>query len=246
MIDTISAPPENRDLFSLHEEDAVTQQDSHDEQLTYLKYALRRALPDWFVGRELAVYWIPGERQYPYAGPDILVARLCLSGRERPDSSPWPPQEDPTVYLTYEDGPLTLVAEVASENTRGRDQFKQDRSYTLELQVPEYLFINLHRGVLELSTLAGDHYAPLEADLQGELRSPELRIGFAWQEDRRPVRVLTHEGQVIPTQQEEAALRAAVEARAEAEHTRAEAERQRADALAAELERLRRATDEQA
>src|SRR4051794_25156125 len=114
MSDTAVAVPVDRSEFSLHPEDQLTQQDSHDEQCSYLKHALRELLTDWFVGRELAVYWEPGERQHPYAGPDILVARRR------------PAQESPTVFITYEDGPLTLVGEVASEGTRAGEESKRD------------------------------------------------------------------------------------------------------------------------
>jgi hypothetical protein len=64
------------------------------------------------------------------------------------------------------------------------------------------------------------------------LWSRELGIGFAWQEDGRLVRVVTADGGIVPTAQEEAALRREAEARAEA--------------LAAELQRLQRATGEEA
>jgi hypothetical protein len=252
MSEVIIAPPEDRSLFSLHPEDYVTQQDSHDEECSYLKSGLRRVLPDWFVGRELAVYWVPGQRQHPYAGPDILVARNR------------PPQPDPTVYLTYEDGPITLVVEVASEETRSRERDKRDKTYAAALQVPEYVFIDLHRDTLELWTLVDGTYQPVAADPQGILWSRELGVGFVWQEDRRLVRLVDQKGQVVPTAQEETALREAAEERARREarradqaarrvereargraeaEQRAEAERQRADALAAELERLRRAIE---
>jgi Uma2 family endonuclease len=276
MSQTTIAPPEDRSLFSLHPEDQVTQQDSHDEQLTYLKYALRQVLPDLFVGREIAVYWVPGQRQHPYTGPDILIARSR------------PAQEDPSIFLTYEDGPLTFVAEVASEKTRARERRKRDRVYAAALRVPEYLFIDLQRGVLELWTLAGDEYQRVAANAQGWLWSQELGIGFVWQEDRRLVRVVDQNGQIVPTHQEEAALRAAAEQKAQheaqraerearravreaeraareaalradaeqrarvaeqaaaVERERAEMERERAEALVAELERLRRAMDDRA
>jgi Uma2 family endonuclease len=246
------AAPVDRSEFSLHPEDQVTQQDSHDEQCTYLKQALRQVLPDWFVGRELAVYWVPGQRQFPYAGPDVLVARRR------------PAQESPTVFLTYEDGPLTLVGEVASEGTRAGEESKRDTTYATALRVPEYLYIDLNRAELQLWLLEEGRYRQLPSDEHGRLWSPALGVGFGWQEDRRLVRVVTPEGRVIPTGQEEVALRAAAEQRAEQEALRAERQRRRADRekqradqeaaqraaaeehaeqLVAELERLRKALD---
>ena len=100
-----------------------------------------------------------------------------------------------------------------------------------------FLLIDIPREVLQLWEFEEGRYVPVQADAEGRLWSRELGIGFAWQEDRRLVRVLRRDGTVAPTPQEEAEQRAAAE-------QRAEAERQRADALAAELERLRRAMGE--
>src|SRR5215208_4239220 len=72
---TILTPITDRSLFSMHPEDWVTQADSHDEQCAYFKEALRLLLPDCFVARDLAVYWVPGQYQHPYVGPDIFIAR---------------------------------------------------------------------------------------------------------------------------------------------------------------------------
>jgi Uma2 family endonuclease len=242
MSDILIAPPEDRSLFSLHPEDDLTQQDSHDEQCTYLKSGLRRLLPDWFVGRELAVYWVPGQRIHPYAGPDILVARNR------------PAQPDPTVYLTYEDGPLTLVVEVASEETRSRERRKWDETYAAGLQVPEYVFIDLQRDQLELWALTDGVYQPIAPDAQGILWSRELGIGFTWQEDHRLVRLVDPQGQVVPTDREERALREAAEEKARQEARRAnqaarrverEARRAEREARRAEQEAQRRAEAEQ-
>jgi hypothetical protein len=52
---TTLTPITDRSLFSMHPEDWVAQADSHDEQCSYLKYALRLLLPDCFVARDLAV-----------------------------------------------------------------------------------------------------------------------------------------------------------------------------------------------
>src|SRR5436305_13475655 len=96
-------PVTDRSRFSMHPEDWVTQANSHDEETTYLKQALRLVLPECFVARDLAVYWIPGRTRHPYAGPDIFISRHQ------------PRVEDPKAWLTYEDGPLALVIEVASD-----------------------------------------------------------------------------------------------------------------------------------
>src|SRR6266542_212983 len=110
-------PREDRSLFSLHPEDEMTEHAFHDRQCGYFTHAFAQALPDWFVARNMAVYWVPGERQQPYAGPDVFVAR----GH--------PVDENPSCYLTYEDGPLTLVAEVTSESTRAMETKRRDETY---------------------------------------------------------------------------------------------------------------------
>ena len=136
-----TAQPVDRDLFSLHPEEQMTEHPSHRLQGNYIARAQRRLLRGWFVAANLGVYWVPGQMEHPYAGPDVLVAR----GR--------PAREDSAVYLTYEDGPLTLVVEVASPATRSLDLQKRDTDYAVALAVPWYLWIDLPRRVLELYRL---------------------------------------------------------------------------------------------
>ena len=81
--------PVDRELFSLHPEEPMTERPSHRLLGIYIEHALRRLLRGWFVAGNLGVYWVPGQFEHPYAGPDVLVAR----GR--------PAREDSAVYLTY-------------------------------------------------------------------------------------------------------------------------------------------------
>jgi Uma2 family endonuclease len=252
----VVAPREDRTLFSLHPEDEMTEHAFHDRQLEYLKFALGQSLPDWFLARNMAVYWVPGQREHPYVGPDLFIAR----GR--------PADENPSCYLTYEDGPLTFVVEVASESTRAGESRKRDAIYAAELGVPEHLYIDGERHVLVLSRLVEGRYEAMAPDEAGRYWSRGLGIGFAWQEDGRLVRVMTASGEIVPTAAEEAALRREAEERAQREARRAQRDAQRAErearrarqeagradeearlraeaearaeALAAELERLRR------
>jgi Uma2 family endonuclease len=232
---TILTPVTDRSQFSMHPEDWVTQADSHDEQSSYFKQALRRLLPDCFVARDLAVYWVPGQYQHPYVGPDIFVARRQ------------PRVEDPTAWLVFEDGPLELVIEVASEATRGKELDKRDQTYAVALQVPEYVYVDLQRDALELGTLGADGYEPVPPDAEGRLWSRQLPVGFVRPPGERLVRVIDAEGEIVSTAREEVALRREAEERAERESRRAEQESRRAEqesrraeALAAELEQLRR------
>jgi Uma2 family endonuclease len=154
---TILTPVTDRSLFSMHPEDWVTQADSHDEQSIYFKQALRRLLPDCFVARDLAVYWVPGQYQHPYVGPDVFISRSQ------------PRVEDPTAWLTYEDGELALVIEVASEGTRANERAKRDETYAAALEVPEYVYVDLPHDVLELWSLGPDGYERVPEDVAGRL-----------------------------------------------------------------------------
>jgi Putative restriction endonuclease len=244
---TLITPPIDRSLFSLHPEEDMTERVGHAEQTEYLKFALSRTLPDLFVARNLAVYWVPNQMQEPWAGPDILASRQR------------PAEADPSVYLTYQDGPLAFVCEVASRRTRGKEAERRDETYAQALAVPEHLFIDLQRHVLELSALLNRHYERITPDAAGRHWSRELGIGFQWQPDGRLVRVVTPAGEIVPTAQEETARRYEAEAReggqerrrleaearaAEAEARAAEEARQRAEAVARAMEAEARAAEE--
>jgi hypothetical protein len=169
-----------------------------------------------------------------------------------------PAREDPSVFLTHEDGPLTLVVEVASPATRKMDRRKRDEVYAIELEVPWYLWIDLPRHVLELDRLDGGRYESVVADGEGRVLCTELDVRFGWQADGRLVRVIAPDGTTVLTPDEEAVQReaeaglrrfaeerAAREARrAEREAARRAAAEQRAAELAAEVERLRQALNE--
>jgi hypothetical protein len=246
---TLIPPPLDRGLYSLHPEEEMTERQVHAEQTEYLKFALTRTLPGLYVARNMAVYWVPGQMQEPWAGPDILVSRHH------------PRDESPSCYLVHQDGPLAFVCEVASPKTRGQEAKRRDETYAQALAVPEHLFIDHERHALELSELVNGRYQRIEPDAAGRHWSRELGIGFVWQDDGRLVRVVMATGELVPTAQEETARRYEAEARErEKERQRAEAEaraadeaRQRAEAearateaearveaLAAEVERLRR------
>ena len=54
--------------------------------------------------------------------------------------------DDPQAWLTYEDGPLALVLEVASDVTRHKELDKRDQIYARTLNVPEYIYVNRDPG----------------------------------------------------------------------------------------------------
>jgi Putative restriction endonuclease len=229
----VITPPIDRSLFSLHPEEEMTERQDHAEQLEYFKFALRRTLPDLYVARNMAVYWIPGQMQEPWAGPDIFVSRHH------------PQEEVPSCYLTYQEGPLAFVCEVASPKTRGKEADRRDKTYAQALTVPEHLFIDLRRHVLELSELVSGRYVRIAPDAAGRHWSRELGIGLVWQPDERLVRVVTATGEVVPTGQEETAQRYEAEAREwQKERQRAEAEARATREARQRAEAETRATDE--
>jgi Uma2 family endonuclease len=239
MLASAAVSPADRELFSLHPEEQMTERPPHRLQGVYLEQAFRWVLPGWYVAGNMGVYWVPGEMEYPFVGPDVFVARNA------------PVREDAAVYLTYEDGPLTLVVEIASPSTRKLDLHKRNTQYAIELAVPWYLWIDRPQGVLALYRLVEGRYERVIPDAEGRVWCDELKVGFAWQPDGQMVRVLTADGTVVPTAGEIEALREAAEQRAAREAQRAAREAQRADvaeqraaALAAELERLQQALDE--
>jgi Uma2 family endonuclease len=231
---TTLSPVTDRSPFSLHPEDWVTQRESHDEQTTYFKHGLRLLLPDCFVAHDLAVYWVPGQMQFPYIGPDNFVSR----------HQPW--EEDPTVWLTYEDGPLALVIEVASEATRDKEEEKR-KTYAEVLQVPEYVSLDLHQGELRLGRLVDGRYEWVEPDAEGRLWSEQFKVGFVWEEGKRFVRLVAADGTIVPAPLEEVARREEAEARREeAERRQRVAEEQAAREARRAARAVRRAEQEAA
>jgi Uma2 family endonuclease len=251
MSEVVTSPPVDRRLFSLHEEEDVVEVSLHRRQVVYFETNLQIALPDRFVGANMGVYWVPGQLERPWAGPDVFV------GQGRPQAAA------PRIWLVWEDGPLQFVAEVASERTRTMERQKREETYRVELQVPEYLYIDLDRHQLELWRLRDENYEPVGEE-GGRLYSEELGVWFGWDTLKPLVRIWTAGGRMLPTAeekeeqlQEEAARRLEAEQQLQEEAARRlEAEQQlqeeaarrleaeaRAAALAAELERLRGGAD---
>jgi Uma2 family endonuclease len=220
MSEIVTPPYANRQLFSLHEEEDVTEVTPHRRQVSYFETNLRVELPDRFVGANLGVYWVPGQHEEPWAGPDVFVAAR-------------PPMRDPLprVWLVWEDGPLQFVAEVASEKTRRLERRKREEKYQDALGVPECLYVDLDRHQLELWRLQAGKYRRVREE-GGRLYSEELGVWFGWDPGAEFVRIWTVDGRILPTPEEwEQQLQ-------EEQRLRQEAEA-RAAALAAELERLR-------
>src|SRR5437763_107642 len=76
MSDLVTAPRADRRRFSLHPEREGVEVTRHRRQIEYLETNLRTQLPDRFVGGNLGVYWVPGQRREPWVGPDVLVSEM--------------------------------------------------------------------------------------------------------------------------------------------------------------------------
>jgi Uma2 family endonuclease len=252
MSEVVIAPRADRSRFSLHEEEDVVEVPAHRRQVFYLENNLRAELPDRFVGANMGVYWVQGQFEHPWVGPDVFVA-----GQRPADASP-------RVYLVWEDGPIQFVGEVASERTRRSERPKRETYYRVDLQIPEYLYVDLDRHLLELWRLQSGVYQPV-SEQGGRLHSQQFDLWFGWDPAREFVRIWTADGRLLPTveevqeQAEQAELRAqsaelraqsaelhAEEVREQREQaeSRAHAAEQRIAELTVELERLRAAGDQ--
>jgi Uma2 family endonuclease len=234
MSELVTPPYADRQLFSLHEEEAVTEVPPHRRQVVYFETSLQVELPDRFVGANMGVYWVPGQYAEPWVGPDVFVAA------RRPLREP-----QPRVWLVWEDGPLQFVAEVASEKTRRLERRKREETYQDALGVPECLYVDLDRHQLELWRLQAGKYRRVREE-RGRLYSEELGVWFGWDPAAGFVRIWTSVGRVLPTAQErEQQLQKAEQRAQEEQRLRQEEQRLRQEAeakaasLTAELERLR-------
>jgi Uma2 family endonuclease len=242
MSDITISPPTEHDRYSLHPEVDVVETPPHRRQIEYLETNLRSELPHLFVGGNIGVYWVPGAYQEPWVGPDVLVSQRLPAT---------PPHR---VYLVWEHGPIRFVAEVASDRTRRAERRKRETYYRVDLQIPEYLYIDLERHQLELWRLEGGEYARV-SEVDGRLESQQLGVRLGWDAQQEFVRIWTADGQMLLTKEEDleqnrtlAAEREAAreaQARAIARAQGAEAEREAArEAEAQALARVREAEAE--
>jgi Uma2 family endonuclease len=248
MSDITISPPTEHDRYSLHPEVDVVETPPHRRQIEYLETNLRSELPHLFVGGNIGVYWVPGAYEEPWVGPDVLVSQRTL---------PTPP---PRVYLVWEYGPIRFVAEVASNRTRRAERRKREMYYRVDLQIPEYLYIDLDRHQLELWRLEESEYQRVP-EMEGRLGSQELNLWFGWDAAQEFVRIWTADGRMLLTKEEDLEQNRSLAAerdtvRAEREAARAaeaqalararEVEAEREAARAAEARALARAEEAEA
>jgi Uma2 family endonuclease len=238
MSDITISPPAEHSRYSLHPEVDVVETPPHRRQIEYLETNLRSELPHLFVGGNIGVYWVPGAYEEPWVGPDVLVSQQTLVT---------PP---PRIYLVWEYGPVRFVGEVASDRTRRAERRKRETYYRVDLQIPEYLYIDLDRHQLELWRLEEGEYQRVP-EVEGRLHSQELNLWFAWDAQQEFVRVWTADGRMLLTKEEDleqnralaAEREAAREAEAQALARTREVEAEREAAREAEAQALARARE---
>lgn len=196
MSDITISPPAEHNRYSLHPEVDAVQTPPHRRQIEYLEINLRSELPHLFVGGNIGVYWVPGAYEEPWVGPDVLVSQQTLAT---------PPRR---IYLVWEHGPVRFVGEVASDRTRRAERRKRETYYRVDLQIPEYLYIDLDRHELELWRLAEGEYqrVPEAGHPQSgsrRLHSQELNVWFAWDAQQELVRIWTADGRMLLTKEED-------------------------------------------
>jgi Uma2 family endonuclease len=234
MSDITLSPPAEHSRYSLHPEVDVVETPPHRRQIEYLETNLRSELSHLFVGGNIGVYWVPGAYEEPWAGPDVLVSQHTLAT---------PPLR---VYLVWEHGPVRFVGEVASDRTRRAERRKRETYYRVDLQIPEYLYIDLDRHELELWRLEEGEYQRVP-EAEGRLHSQELNLWFAWDAQQEFVRVWTADGRMLLTKEEDLEQTRALAAERDAVLAEREAAREaeaRALARAREVEAEREAARE--
>jgi Uma2 family endonuclease len=231
MSDITISPPTEHDRYSLHPEVDVVETPPHRRQIEYLETNLRSELPHLFVGGNIGVYWVPGAYEEPWVGPDVLVSQGAPAT---------PPHR---VYLVWEHGPIRFVAEVASNRTRRAERRKRETYYRVDLQIPEYLYIDLDRHQLELWRLEEGEYQRVPG-VEGRLGSQELDLKFGWDNEQEFVRIWTPDGRMLLTKEEDLELNRALAAERDVILAEREAAREaevRALARAREVEAEREA-----
>ncbi|WP_164929453.1 Uma2 family endonuclease [Gloeobacter violaceus] len=192
---------------------------------------------DFYCSGNLTIYYSLTQRKSEdFRGPDFFVVLGC----ERRERRSW------TVW--EEGGRLpNVIAEILSDSTAEVDRGLKKQIYQDVLRVPEYFWFDPQSGELCGFHLVEGRYVPLEVDEQGRLWSAQLGLYFGVYEGR--LRLVTGEGEVIPTPTERAQQereraeqereRAEVaERQAQSESLRAEQERQRAEQAEAQAQRL--------
>src|SRR4051794_20076560 len=98
----VQSPPlsvGDQDYYTLHEEDDVPEIPPHEATVRYLRNVLSLRFPDWLLTGNVCIYWERGNTR-KYRAPDLFMVKEPLV------------EEVHRVYLTWQQPPVTFVAEV--------------------------------------------------------------------------------------------------------------------------------------
>lgn len=233
--------PEEPDWATLSEEwesdEPELESDLHRDQIDLLLRLMRwtwRDRNDIYFSGNTTVYY--DENQLTtrnFRGPDIYVA-LGASKRSRRS------------WMIWREGGRypNLVIELLSPSTAKVDRTTKKELYQNTWKLPNYFWFHPFTKEFKGFRLMNGIYEPIAPNALGHLWSDELELFLGLHEGC--LRLFTPEGLLLPSQEEEEALRADTEAlRAEAETQRADraeealqAERDRSERLAARLREL--------
>jgi len=199
----------------------MAETDTHRNIMVDLIHALSACFRgrDVYVSGNLLLYYVRGNPK-ACISPDVLVA-LDLPAHARP------------IYKVWEEGKAPdLVIEVTSKSTRKKDLRVKKALYE-SLGVREYLMFDPFGEYLEprfqVFRLEAKGFVPVLVPESTGYFSPSLGLSFRVIQDT--LRVLTIDGNVVPTPDERIVLAEEEQQRADQERQRADEQRQRAEKL---------------
>jgi Uma2 family endonuclease len=226
--------PEEPDWATLSEEwesdEPELESDLHRDQIDLLLRLMRwtwRDRNDIYFSGNTTVYY--DENQLTtrnFRGPDIYVA-LGASKRSRRS------------WMIWREGGRypNLVIELLSPSTAKVDRTTKKELYQNTWKLPNYFWFHPFTKEFKGFRLMNGIYEPIAPNALGHLWSDELELFLGLHEGC--LRLFTPEGLLLPSQEEEEALRADTEAqRADRAEDALQAERDRSERLAARLREL--------
>lgn len=206
----------------------------HRDQMNLLIHALQngwKARRDFFVGGNMFLYFSAEQaRKNDFRGPDVFVV-LGTDDHERKS------------WVVWEENGTTpdVVIELTSKSTEHIDRGEKMKIYAEQLKVAIYVLydpfsLSLEAYQLDLAT---KRYMPIEPLPTGDVPCPDLGLSlgvrngtYGFRAEHPWLRWIAPDGEVLPTEDEEATAKAVEAERkaADAESKAAEAESKAADA----------------
>jgi Uma2 family endonuclease len=199
---------DDQEFYPLHEEDDVPEIPPHEATTRYLRDAVAARFPAGFVTGDVCIYWEPGNTT-AYRAPDLLVVKEPLA------------EPVDRVYQTWKQPPVAFVAEIGSRSTFRIDEGPKVEIYQDLVRAAEYYYADPPNGHQRLWRRGPNGYEAAAPEASGRLRSEELRLEFALEDEG--VRLYTRAGELLLSHVEtDAAWQEAEAARQAAETAREE------------------------